>query len=444
MFEDLVKHISAQRSECDNLKRQLSAATNTIVVQNASISSRIREALEGERRQAVEERQKLAAQIAILINTQAETQENRIADKACLIQKSLAESNTSLEHAVTQFNDGMVTWDHEEGNLMDELKKSRDQLKTKLKDDWTAANELSTSIQTTAKSVHAETSRVVDEQIKDLDMQMEALDDFVTSAKEENAHHHETHARSVQALSDTVEESFGGIAAHFKTTFGRVETLGQEMYSDLGDLQDQLEPLEDQLCQPLANLREDIAATALHEYQPTGQTPTKAQYHFPTELPRTEDRDLIIAGAGADEEVATPVKDADADRDNTTVVFADLDRAHKMLTSPARPPPRASAPGAVEGNCSLLGMSLREVNPNVTTTNANTTSLAGFDPRASVMSMPPERTMPLYKRSTRAGTRSAKKQATMAAASLVGEGSENLPLVEFAQSASRRKSPRLN
>ncbi|KAH6900359.1 P-loop containing nucleoside triphosphate hydrolase protein [Thelonectria olida] len=434
VFEDLVKHISAQRSECDNLKRQLSAATNAIVLQNSSISTRIQEALEEERRQAVEERHKLAAQIAILINTQAETQETRLAEKASLIQRNLVESNTSLEDAVTQFNNGMETWDEEEGNLMDEVKRSRDQLKTKLKDDWASANEHSTSIQTTAKSVHAETSRVVDEQIKDLDIQMEALDDFVTSAKSENEHHHETHAQSVQTLSSTVEESFGNISSHFKTTFGRVKNLGEEMDSDLHDLQEQLEPLEDQLCQPLSNLRENIAGTALQEYQPTGATPTKVQYHYPTQLPRTEDHDLIIAGA---DEAPTPNKDSDMDRD-TTIVFADLDCPQKMMTSPARPPPRASAPGAVEGNNSILGMSLREVNPNVT--GNLMTGCIGFDPRASVMSMPPERTMPLYKRSTRT-TRSTKKQVT---ASLVSDGTENLPLVDFAQSASRRKSPRLN
>lgn len=434
VFEDLIKQITVQRTESDNLRRQLQAATNTIVLQNATISTRIQEALQEERRQAVEERQKLVTQIAGLINTHAVTQETRLVEQATLIQKSVAESNTSLEEAVAQYDQGMEDWDQKEGELLDEFKKSRDQLKTKLKDDWTAASEHSTSIQTTAKSVHAETVRVVDEQIKDLDVQMEALDDFVTRAKSENEHHHETHTQSAQALSTTVEESFDNISAHFKSTFERVKNLGEEMDADLNDLEDQLEPLGDQLCQPLSNLREDMASTALQEYQSTGQTPAKVQYHYPTDLPRTEDHDLIIACV---DDPPTPTRDPDSFDKDTTIVFADLDCPQKMMTSPPRAPPRTSIVSAPDHGHSLLGMSLREVNPNVTSNL--TTGCIGFDPRASIISMPAERTMPLFKRSTRA-TRSTRKQAS----SVIVEGSENLPLADFSRSVSRRKSPRLN
>ncbi|CAM1504498.1 Fc.00g020890.m01.CDS01 [Cosmosporella sp. VM-42] len=430
IFEDLVRHLTAQRSESDNLRRQLQSATNTIVIQNATISTRIQDALEEERRQGIEDRQKLVTQIANLINTQAETQETRLAEKAALIKKSVAESNTSLEEAVSNYGQGMDTWDVKEGELLDEVKKSREQLKIKLKDDWTAANEHSTSIQNTAKSVHAETVRVVDEQINDLDVQMEALDDFVTRARVENGHHHETHAQSVQVLTHTVEESFGNISSHFKTTFNRVQNLGEEMDLDLNDLQDGLEPLEDQLCQPLSNLREGIAGTALHEYQPTGETPAKVQYHYPTTLPKTQPHDILISKV---DEPPTPTQARDASDNDTTIVFADLNPA--KLSSPTRGVPRASSASVPDRN--PLSMSLREVNPNLT--GNLTTGCIGFDPRASTMSMPAEHTMPLFKRSTRA-TRSTRKPAP------IGEGRENVmptPTI-FEQSVSRRKSPRLN
>ncbi|KAJ3527580.1 hypothetical protein NM208_g10629 [Fusarium decemcellulare] len=335
IFEDLVKHITAQRAECDSLRRQLQAATNTI------------DALQEERRQAVDDRQKLMSQISALINTQAETQESRLHEKATLIQKSVAECNTNLEQAVSLYGEGMVTWDTKEGELLDEVKKSRDQLKTRLKDDWTAANEHSNSIQTTAKSVHAETVRVVDEQIKDLDVQMEALDDFVARAKSENGHHHETHAQSVRALSNTVEESFGNISAHFKTTFDRVKNLGEEMELDLGDLEEGLEPLGDQICQPLTNLREDISRAALQEYQPTGETPAKVQYHYPTDLPRTEAHDLIISRI---DEAPTPTKERDTGDRDTTIVFADLDCPHAPR---CRGIPQTAAPKSGDVSCWL-------------------------------------------------------------------------------------------
>jgi kinesin family protein 11 len=435
MFEDLVKHVTNQRSEADRLRRQLQTATSTIVLQNASISTRIQEALEEEKRQSAEDRQKLMTQITGLINAHTEAQETRIADRAAQVQKSMAESSESLEGAVSQYAQDMDGWDSREGQLLEDVKKSRDQLKTKLKDDWTAADDRSTSIQNTAKSVHAETVRVVDEQIEDLDAQMEALDDFVTRAKSENATHHEAHSQSVKAVSTTVEQSFGNISGHFKTTFDRVKNLGEEMELDVNDLNDGLEPLDTQLCQPLANLREDIATTALQEYQPTGETPQKVVYQYPTSLPRTKRRSLLSTKIDEDSTVVE-VKE-ETDKDNT-LVFADLDSS-KSNISPSRPSTASTTATAtsVDKIAPLNMTSLREVNPNVT--GNLTTGNINFDHRASNTSAPADLTMPLFKRSTRT-TRGAKKQS----ADGVGEGRENVPLTTFSENAARRKSPRLN
>ena len=435
IFEDLVRHITAQRSETDTLRLQLQSAMNTIVLQNASISTRVQETLDEERRQATEDRQKLMTQITALVNGQAESQEARMADRASQIQKSVADSNTSIEAAVSQYSQGMEAWDEREGQLLEDVKKSREQLKTKLKDDWTAASEQSTAIQNTAKTVHAETVRAVDGQIEDLDAQMEALDDFVTRARSENASHHDTHSQSVQAMSNTVEQSFGNISAHFKTTFDRVKNLGDEMELDANDLRDGLEPLETQLCQPLANLRDGIASTSLQEYQPTGETPQKVMYTFPTKLPRTEPYDVLISRVDEASPTAQ-AEDEDAMEHDESIVFSDLDANARKMSSPLmqRRPSNASS---LDRN--PLSMSLREVDPNVTT--SMTTGSIGFDPHVSTMSVPADHTMPMMKRSTKAARLGARK------GSVAAEGRENLlPLTTevFSQSMSRRKSPRLN
>lgn len=374
-------------------------------------------------------------QISGLVNAHAEAQETRFADRAAQFQKSMAESSESLEGAVSQYAQDMDGWDSKEGQLLEEVKKSRDQLKTKLKDDWTAANDRSTSIQNTAKSVHAETVRVVDEQVEDLGTQMEALDDFVARAKSENASHHETHGQSIKAVSATVEQSFGSISGHFKTTYDRVKNLGEEMELDINDLGDGLEPLDTQICQPLANLREDVASTALQEYQPTGETPQKVSYQYPTSLPRTKPQSLLSTRIDEDS-TAVEVKDEINDRDDT-IVFPELDSS-KIMTSPSRPSSASTIGRAtsVDRIGPLNNMSLREVNPNVTTNL--TMGHIGFDPRSSLMSMSGDHTMPMLKHSTRA-TRGTKTQGSGG----VGEGRENVLLPTFAQSASRRKSPRL-
>lgn len=397
----------------------------------------MQEAVEEERRQAADDRQKLMSQIAGLVNAQAETQEARFAERTAQMQKTVAEASASLEGAVSQYGEGMEAWDEKEGRLLDDVKKSRDQLKTKLKDDWTTADGHSSSIQNTAKSVHAETMRVVEEQVEDLDTQMETLDDFVTRARSENASQLETHAQSVQALSNTVEQSFGNISAHFKTTFDRVKNLGEEMELDTADLEDSLEPLDSQLCQPLANLREGISGTSLQEYHPTGETPQKTQYHYPTHLPRTEPHDVLIS---AMDESPMSERTHDSMGNDNTIVFADIGPKAASTTMSPPPAPRSSSVSTTDK--STVSMSLREVDPNLTanlTTGNFTTGAIGFDPRASTMSMPADSTIPLLKHSARPA-RGAKKQA------LVVEGRENLPptAAAFAQGLSKRKSPRLN
>jgi kinesin family protein 11 len=222
-------------------------------------------------------------------------------------------------------------------------------------------------------------------------------------------------------VSDTVENSYGNISQHFKTTFERVSTLGDEMDADSQEAERSLKSAEEQVCVPLTELREEISNWALREYEPTGSTPEKARYEFPTDLPATASHDALIAGMHDAAASSSPSK--------SIAVFSDI----LEDTEPIRSPPRfsvasSSAQGSARNN--LLSMSLREVNPNVTATFA-------FDPSASTMSLPPENvTLPLLKaRSTRVGRRKA--VATV-------EGRENVMPELAASTGPKRKSPRLH
>ncbi|RYP36617.1 hypothetical protein DL767_003321 [Monosporascus sp. MG133] len=462
IFEDLTKHIIYQKNESDSLRRQLQDASEAIVDSNASVSAHIQEVVNEERRQAAEERKNLLAQVASLINSQAEVQESRLANKAASIQQSLQENNSAFEESVAEYSQGMDVWNEKEGQLLEQVAKSRETMKTKLKDDWTH----STSIQGTTRSVHAETVRVVDKQMKDLHEKMTSLDDFVTRARSQNAQHHEQHTKSLQSLSATVEGSYTNINNHFKTTFSRVQDLGSEMGADIDTARDSLEPLPENLCQPLADLREDISNTVLQEYQSTGETPQKMAYQFPTELPRTRPHESLLA------------KFNGAPSPSKRRVFADADPTLSENRSPLRKfaSEQVFPPSDHRGDRNPLSMSLREVNPNVNTTT--TTALSNFDPRANATIHgfsssassslggaknstvdAADLTLPLFKKprlsSTRSGGVGGKKSIGAAAVAAGAEDRENFPLSlasvipgagpeVFSQSISRRKSPRLN
>ncbi|KAI1378843.1 kinesin-domain-containing protein, partial [Hypoxylon crocopeplum] len=447
IFEELLKHITSQKKESDNLREQLQHASDTIVQSNTSISARLQEAINEERQQAAEERRNLLSQITALINSQAELQESRLANKTASIQQSVQGNSSALESSMAQYSQGMDNWNEKEAQLLDEVANSRETLKTKLKDDWTTANKHSSSIQDTTKSVHAETVRVVDEQMRDLDEQMTSLDDFVARARSQNALHHGQHSTSVRSLSGTVEGSYASIADHFKTTCSRVQNLGSEMDIDIANAQGSLEPLSENVSQPLSVLREDISSTILQEYQPTGDTPQKMTYEYPTELPRTAAHEALLKKLNGE---VSPSK---------AKVFSDADPALSENRSPTRPFASDHTFPLSDREHNQLSMSLREVRPNL-----NATSTLNLDPRANATihgfsaSIGPgmmetaattdgESTMPLFKKSrTTRSSRAGKKVSTL-------EGRENMPPLSevlpgggrevFSQSVTRRKSPRL-
>ncbi|KAM0503916.1 Kinesin- protein 11 [Verticillium nonalfalfae] len=449
IFDDLVTHIAAQRAESLKLRQQLEKATRTIAERNAANASRMQEVMEGERKQAAVDRQDLLTQITSLINAQAEVQESRLADKTAELQKSILASNTTLEKDVAAYGEGMDAWNSKEDELLETVANSKEAMKTKLKEDWNAAEEHSSSIQGTTKSVNAETMRVVDEQLENLDVQMKALDDFVTHARDENASHHEKHAESVQKLSETVGQSFEEIASHCATTFDRVQDLGSKLATQTEEARQGLAPIGDDICQPLAALRDEIASTVIQEYQPTGDTPMKMHYQFPTDLPKTKAHEKLLNDLHGVS--ASPSKSS-----TIPTVFADDDDEPDLLASSPRQT-RASTMPSISENAPTnhtvpFSMSLREVNPNLTQTNLTTAGSLLFDPAAGAAAMKEAAAadggdaatglLPFKYSTSRQQSKIGRKTVAVPL-----EGRENVPLpvAAFSQSLGpRRKSPRLN
>jgi kinesin family protein 11 len=139
VFEELLRHIRAQKAESDRLRHELEEAAQAIVESNESVSTRIQEVLDEERQQAAAERQALLMQITKLVNAQGELQETRLADKAAQIQESILDSNKTFEGSVAEYSTGMNAWSERDSKVLEEVSSSRDALKNRLKDDWTVS-----------------------------------------------------------------------------------------------------------------------------------------------------------------------------------------------------------------------------------------------------------------------------------------------------------------
>ncbi|KAL8946861.1 MAG: hypothetical protein Q9222_006795 [Ikaeria aurantiellina] len=363
IFEELVKHVNAQKIEADQLRSQISAAAQEAIQAKAQTSSRLESILGQERAQAAQDRQSLLSQITCLVHRSGETQDERWLSNIAAVRSDIGVSRSNLEARQKAYSESMDVWSQKESLLVDEVLKSREALKSRMKKDWTAVSERNTAIQTTTKSVHEETIRIVDAQMKDMATQMQALDDFVTRARSQNDRHHGSHVSSLQTLASTVNESYSSIGNHFTSTYDRVKDVDVDISAQSQLLQDTLPPLVDTIQQPLSNLRSAITNAPLKEYTPTGETPQKTQYRFPTTLPRTEPHDKILAKLFNNTSTNTPTS-LPPPSPTKSLIYTDT-----PADLPAVSEDQSRPPTTTTSSTSNTVVGLREIDMNISSNN---------------------------------------------------------------------------
>ena len=295
IFEELLKHLNTQKAESDALRKELSATTDEALKADALASAQLQSYLVEEKARVAIERGDLLAQITKLVNETGAAQEERLNSKINAVQADMTSARTVLQAADNKYNDAMEIWLKKENSLVEEVLRSRESLKSKMKKDWTTVNEHNTSIQATTRSVHEETVRIVDAQMNDMALQMQALDQFVTRARSQNESHHESHLRSFESLASSVKKSNANMEDHFSSTQERIQAYGTIMSAGGKDLRDTLPLLDSTVREPLMELRGHILGSALIEYTPTGETPQKVHYQYPISLPRTEPHERLLS-----------------------------------------------------------------------------------------------------------------------------------------------------
>ncbi|KAL8837633.1 MAG: hypothetical protein Q9176_005550 [Flavoplaca citrina] len=369
IFEELVKHVNTQKAEADELRSHISKAAQAAIQAKAEMSTRLETVMRDERAQAAEDRQDLLSQISLLVTKSGEAQDARWQSKVNSIQTEVMSSRSDLESAEKKYKDSMSVWSEKENLLVEEVIKSRETLKSRMKKDWTAVNERNTAIQTTTKSVHEETIRIVDAQMKDMATQMQALDDFVTRARSQNERHHSTHVSSLQSLASTVNDSYSSIGEHFTASYDRVQNIGNDISQRSKALQDTLPPLTETVQEPLSSLRSIITNAPLKEYVPTGETPQKTQYRFPTTLPRTEPHDKLLSKVfAASSNNSSTTSLIPPPSPNKSIIYTDVQETTPTDPSITAPTPSTSTPSKTTG--------LRELDMNITNNRTSDSALA--------------------------------------------------------------------
>lgn len=291
MFEDMAKHLDEQKSEVHKLRLELQAANRQTVEANRKASSNLAQVLEEEHASAQAERENLMSHIRGLLEDSSHKQNNRLKGKFDTLRTDISASGDSLEQATAQHDRHIDEWIFKEEQFAKDITASKDEIKTRMQSDWETFDQRNASIHRATESVHQETVRIVDAQMSDMGTQMEALDDFVAKARSQNGRFHESHLGSLNAMVKNARDSRSNVYGQLDGLTGRVEQLQDDLDMHTQNLEQATAPLHAEVRQPLLEMRSNIQSHPLKEYVPTGITPQKRRYEYPSEMPQTEAHD---------------------------------------------------------------------------------------------------------------------------------------------------------
>ncbi|KAG9187778.1 hypothetical protein G6011_05649 [Alternaria panax] len=296
-FDDLVKDLSEQQAENERLHQQVVEANAALVDASKASQGQLERVVDEEKQKSAEDRQQLLSQITAILNTNANVQEKRLDEKLLSVRDELNAANVLFETKQDAYAEGVIAWSDKSRDILSGVSKSRDAVKTKIKSDFAAATQHSTSIKDTTTSVHESTVKIVEAQMAHLDTQLQALDGIVARVREQNNTHHTAHTASLAALSSTVAASYSSIGDHLSSSFDRVQSLESDMSAQANTLKETLPALaaDAEIRAPLHELREFVGSQSLIEYNPTGETPQRVSYTIPSTLPRTEAHENILS-----------------------------------------------------------------------------------------------------------------------------------------------------
>ncbi|EXJ96351.1 kinesin family member 11 [Capronia coronata CBS 617.96] len=295
LFEDMTKQLAAQREVADSLRFALQEANCANIEAQLAASTQLEIIRDEEKQAAAKEKERLKEQILQFIDSSYERQEERFSSRLINTQSHLLEATEQFENADKVYREGMDRWTAQDSHLMIKVVTTKDDLKTKMKGDWTAISTRNNAIQKSTKAVHEETVKIVDAQLTQMATQMAALDEFVTRARSQNESHHAERVNGLKKVVGHAQEGFADLGNQLATRTGELELLDSDLKFQTAELDGLSSSLHDGTRPLLRDLTEEISTAGLMDYVPTGHTPQKREWNYPTTLPRTENHDSIIA-----------------------------------------------------------------------------------------------------------------------------------------------------
>ncbi|KAI5858375.1 P-loop containing nucleoside triphosphate hydrolase protein [Tricharina praecox] len=293
MVTEAQEHMAAQKSEIETLRSQLAEATATASAATTTAQSSLQTILVEEREKAAADRQNLISQITTLINNTGAAQDKRLTERVLTVKADIGATQTRLEAASKTHEETIESWSAREELFYTRLCDAKETVRSVLTDDWKNVESRNLAIKETTKSIHAQTIKLVEEQTEDVGVQLQDLDQAVANAHSMNDKYHGISMESINKIVD------GG--RQFVDKFSSlIDTLRNEMgsFEEASELAAQsiaaVESFSSNAQERLSQLRIKVESAPLKECLPTGHTPRKRKYTFPTILPSTGSAEDVL------------------------------------------------------------------------------------------------------------------------------------------------------
>jgi kinesin family member 11 len=124
---------------------------------------------------------------------------------------------------------------------------------------------------------------------------MAAWDEFVTRARSQNDESHEEHKAGLLQLQLQVVQNQNDLTSVLEERQAAIKNFQDEEARNVADYFEQLGDFDRHIRSDLDALVEDVNEAMPKEYVPTGETPQKRNWSYPSELPATVAHESIIA-----------------------------------------------------------------------------------------------------------------------------------------------------
>lgn len=299
-------------------------------------------------------------------------------------------------------------------------------------------------MKTTSKEIHDNTVKVVQAQKSHLGEQLVALDDIATRIRTQNDTHYDARVASLDRFGRNIGESNADTREHFTASFARMEDFKDEVEADVHSLQNTVSTSDKEAREPLQDITDDVRSQAMAEYVPTGDTPERQSYTYPSALPSTESREKLLAKLQDTKSIdkfdshgRLPSGEPAQSPPPKSVVFTDF----PSDTSHSRPSSRDEPVIYTTGNGNGNSNTLRQLDVNILSGPTDNSPSAHSEPVTMKDSLNVRAAQSLKRQATASAAvghescKLPKKAARKTVASAyVLEGSENIPVSKFSSS----------